>query len=116
MAARQISPRDSMHLATTVDSTTSSPMALARSTLRLEAGRSGRLTSVVFVDGSDFNLPYGAIPDSTGTFTGTLANGDLINAQFEIHGGATIVLVPEPSAFVLFGIGILAIRVSRQLS
>ena len=61
----------------------------------------GEHTSVITVEGSGFNYPYGPIPDESGTLTGMLASGDPINAGFEIYGNASIVLVPEPSTLLL---------------
>jgi len=59
-------------------------------------------TSIVTILGTDFNYPYGAIPDDAGTLTGTLANGDPIDAPFEIHSDASIVLaVPEPNTVIM---------------
>jgi hypothetical protein len=47
--------------------------------------------------------------------TGTLANGDIINNQFQIGDGASIVLVPEPATMVLVGLGgMLAARRRRS--
>jgi hypothetical protein len=68
----------------------------------------GLQNSVITVWGTSFNYPYGAIPDSSGNLTGILASGDPIDAHFEIRSDASIVLVPEPSAAVLFGVGALA--------
>jgi probable HAF family extracellular repeat protein len=61
--------------------------------------------SVVTISGTGFNYPYGEIPDMSGTLTGVLANGDPINASFEIYDNASIVLVPEQAALVLLSIG-----------
>ncbi len=61
----------------------------------------GEHTSVITVEGSGFNYPYGPIPDESGTLTGMLASGDPINAGFEIYSNASIVLVPEPSTLLL---------------
>ncbi len=64
-------------------------------------------STVTFV-GSGFNYPYGEIPDRSGSLTGTLANGDLINVGFDIDSNASIVLVPEPGSFALLGLGLLS--------
>lgn len=69
--------------------------------------------SVVTIHGSGFNYGYGEITNSTGILTGTLANGDLINNRFYVHGNASIVLVPEPAALLLLGLGAVRLR-SRQ--
>ena len=58
--------------------------------------------AILTVVGSGFNLPYGPIAEDSGTLTGTLANGDPINASFRIFSDASIVLaVPEPSSIAL---------------
>jgi len=69
----------------------------------LMAGDStGEHTAVIRVFGSDFNYPYGPLPDEVGTLTGVLSSGESISAPFEIHSGASIVLaVPEPSSLIL---------------
>ncbi len=54
------------------------------------------------VVGSGFNFPYGAITENSGRLTGTLANGDPIDAAFDIYGNASIVLAAaEPSSVAL---------------
>ena len=58
-------------------------------------------SSIITIAGSGFNYAYGEIPDPSGTLTGLLANGDPINADFSIYSDASIVLVPEPSTFIL---------------
>lgn len=71
------------------------------------------------IDGSDFAvngtpIGFGELTsilggDSTNEplrlLTGTLANGDPINNQFQIGHSASILLIPEPTTFLLFGIG-----------
>lgn len=76
----------------------------------------GTHTCVVNISGTGFNYPYGEIPDPSGTLTGTLAGGDPINAAFEIHSEASIVLVPEPSTVVVLLTGglILAAHAYRR--
>lgn len=61
--------------------------------------------SVLTVRGTGFNYPYGTITESAGVLTGTLAAGEPFNNRFTIHDDASIVLVPEPSAFFLLGLG-----------
>jgi len=104
----------------TGDPTWSSLHAGDQSELNLSGGEISRLisgwiwpngepqTAVVTVYGTEFNYPYGPIGDSSGTLTGTLASGDLIDAPFEIYGDASIVLVvPEPASLVALGIAAL---------
>jgi len=71
--------------------------------------------SIVTIEGTGFNYPYGAITNSTGILTGTLANGDLINNHFYVHDNASIVLVPEPATLLLLGLGGLLIRKRRKV-
>jgi hypothetical protein len=71
-------------------------------------------TCVVTIEGSGFNYPYGAIADASGTLTGTLADGTAIDCPFETHGGASIVLVPEPAALSLLALGALAMLRRRR--
>ncbi len=70
--------------------------------------------NVITLSGSGFNYPNGPIPVASGQITGVLANGDPINASFEIHGQASIVLVPEPSTLVLLGTASMAAIFSRR--
>jgi hypothetical protein len=67
----------------------------------LSVGDSQSDTSMIVVFGSGFNYPFGEIVDPAGTLTGTLASGDPIAAVFQINGGSSIVLVPEPSALTI---------------
>jgi len=48
--------------------------------------------------------------DRIRTLTGTLANGDIINTQFQIGNTASIVLIPEPCTLLLLGLGGFCIR------
>ena len=48
---------------------------------------------------------------SSGTLTGTLANGDALNNPFGlIHPGADILFVPEPATVLILGLGSLVLR------
>ena len=81
----------------------------------LRAGRSsGDHTSLITIAGSGFNYPFGEIPDSAGTLTGMLANGDPIDAPFSIYDNASIVLVPEPATLSLLALGGLALLSRRR--
>ena len=61
--------------------------------------------SVVQIFGSGFNFPLGDIVATSGTLTGTLADGTPINVNFGRASTATITL-PEPSALTALGSGI----------
>jgi hypothetical protein len=81
----------------------------------LSAGYSEFDTSMIVVHGSGFNYPLGTILDSAGTLTGRLSNGDPIDADFQIIGNSSILLVPEPGtlAILLIACGLLAGRFRR---
>ncbi|MCK4292480.1 MAG: hypothetical protein KAY65_04740 [Planctomycetes bacterium] len=51
-------------------------------------------TCEVYVYGTNFNYAYGAITDASGILTGTLQSGDLLNANFDIAAGTSIILAP----------------------
>jgi hypothetical protein len=72
--------------------------------------------TVLYVVGSGFNYPLGAIPDASGVLTGVLADGSPIDTSFSIHpgDGHRLVLVPEPSTGLLLGFGLFAMRCSRR--
>ncbi len=55
--------------------------------------------SILTIEGIGFNYPYGVIASSTGRLTGTLSNGDPIDNLFNVHGEASIVLIPAPATF-----------------
>jgi len=61
--------------------------------------------SQLTIYGSGFNYPYGTITGS-GTLTGMLASGELINNDFSTIGNARIVLTPVPSAVILGSLGL----------
>jgi hypothetical protein len=81
----------------------------------LSAGNSESDASMIVVHGSGFNYPFGEILDVTGALTGTLSNGDPIDAEFQIIGDASILLVPEPASctLLLLACGLLAIRLNK---
>jgi hypothetical protein len=56
----------------------------------------GEITSLF--GGNYLNEPYRQL-------TGTLANGDILNNQFQIGEYASITLVPEPTSMLLLGLG-----------
>ncbi len=78
----------------------------------LSAGHSLSDTSTIVVHGSGFNYPLGKILDPAGTLTGTLSNGEVIDADFQIIGNSSILLVPEPGSLtiLLIACGLLAGR------
>jgi hypothetical protein len=78
------------------------------SDMRSGVGR-GYHDSVITVFGTDFNYPYGPIPESSGVLTGVPANGGSIDVTFEIYSDASIVLVPEPCTVVLLAMGVLGL-------
>jgi len=62
----------------------------------LKAGSdTGSHTAVITIHGRGFNYPLGEITVSSGTLTGTLANGDHIKNDFRIYSNASIVLVSD---------------------
>ena len=74
----------------------------------------GMHTCVITVEGSGFNYPDGPIPDAAGTLTGALTDGSAINAPFEIHGGASIILVPEPATLLLLSVAAVTVVLRRR--
>ena len=86
----------------------------------LSAGETATLTiygSNFAIDGS--SVGFGVITSMLGgdygnepyrRLTGTLANGDIINNQFQIGNDAKIVLVPEPTMLLLLGLGAVMLR------
>jgi hypothetical protein len=85
------------------------PAARGASRINIFGGTIGSLTagdiqsdtSMIAVYGSGFNFPFGEIVDPAGTLTGTLANGDPIAARFQINGGSSITIVPEPGTLTI---------------
>jgi len=90
--------------------------------LRLESN------AILALDGSDFAIdenPFsvGEITSLLGSdysqepyrwLTGTLANGDIINNQFQIGNNAKIVLIPEPATLFLLSLGGLILRKRKE--
>ena len=73
--------------------------------------------AVVTIFGNGFNLPFGDITATSGTLTGTLADGAPLNVNFGRASTATITLVPEPPEFVLLvaGAGFLWVLYRRRV-
>ena len=68
----------------------------------------------VAIFGEGFNFPNGEIMDITGTITGTLADGTVLDLDFGRASTATIRLVPEPSTALLLASGLAALAVGRR--
>lgn len=66
--------------------------------------------SNITIYGSEFNYSYGLISVFSGHLTGTLANGDPIDNDFYIYDNASIILMPEPSTLLLFGLGVFMLK------
>jgi len=66
----------------------------------------GTFASDYAVSGTD---PYGNLC-LTGILTGTLTNSDILNNTFYIFDNADITFVPEPTTFLLLGLGGLILR------
>ncbi len=81
-------------------------------------GDGGSVAGIITIIGSNFaingiSVGYGEYSKSnfsSGILTGTLANGDVLNTYFTISGNAAITLVPEPTMFLILGLGGLLIR------
>jgi hypothetical protein len=59
-------------------------------------------------------VPYGDILALAGTLTGTLASGETINIEFNRSPTAIIRLIPEPSTFLLLGLGLVGLGVAER--
>jgi hypothetical protein len=64
-------------------------------------------TSTVNIYGTYFDLGFGAVTLTSGTLTGTLADGTLLNTTFSLDWGGQIVLspIPEPATLLLLSVG-----------
>ena len=75
-------------------------------------------SGVVKFEGTDFTIngisigygQYFATDYATGILRGVLVNGDRLNNRFYIYDNASIILVPEPTAIALLGLGVVAMR------
>ena len=63
------------------------------------------------IDG--ISVGYGQVTASSGWITGTLQNVDSLETAFYTEGSGSIILVPEPAAMGLLGLGGLLLRVRR---
>jgi len=84
--------------------------------------------AILVLDGSDFaidGVPVGLAEitsilrgscsdEPIRRLTGTLANGDMLNNQFQVGGDARIVLVPEPATLLLLCSGLCLVRRFRK--
>ena len=64
--------------------------------------------STIYIYGHDFQIDgipvdYGELDVSGGRLTGTLFYGDYIDNNLDISSTASVILVPEPSTFILLG-------------
>ena len=71
--------------------------------------------SSIYIYGHDFQIDglpvdYGELDVSGGRLTGTLFYGDYIDNNLDISSTASVILVPEPSTFILLGFGGLILR------
>ena len=107
--------------------------AFSESNVEISGGLIGdelnvRDNSLVEIYGSNFavdSIPvgYGQITVGTinelgmltGTLTGILDSGELINNAFNIDPDATIFLVPEPATLLLVGLGALCLRRRKRM-
>ena len=71
-------------------------------------------SSLIVLNGFDFNYGYGYITDTFGIITGTLLSGEIINTSFERFGDAQILLVPEPMTLSLLAFGGLVLLRKRK--
>jgi hypothetical protein len=74
------------------------------------------LQSQLRIRGSNFNYPFGAVPDASGLVTGILADGQPFAFQFARTSEATLILVPEPSAACLAIVGMLLAAAMQRLN
>jgi hypothetical protein len=72
-------------------------------------------TSYIYIEGSGFNYPYGPIPVSSGTLTGTLSDGTPLDVEFG-RASTAVIELPEPSALMALesGIAMLALLYRRH--
>ncbi len=69
----------------------------------------------MFISGSDFNYPLGALADLDGMLTGTLTDGNPFQWKFERDETARIVLVPEPATLpIMLLVGIMLWHLTRK--
>jgi len=71
--------------------------------------------SSICIYGYDFQIDglpvdYGELDVSGGRLTGTLFYGDYMDNNLDISSTASVILVPEPSMFILLGFGRLILR------
>jgi hypothetical protein len=77
----------------------------------------------VIVSGSGFNLPLGEVTALSGTLTGVLTDGTVLNSSFDRCGGGcepphlsagVLTLIPEPSTAALLGLGLVGFAATRR--
>ncbi len=70
-------------------------------------------TAKLVIDGYGFNRPLGFVDDEAGRIEGTLSDGSPFAVDFGRAQGATILLVPEPSAICACLIALLTVCCAR---
>jgi hypothetical protein len=68
----------------------------------------------VNISGAAFNYGLGPVSTTSGTLTGVLDDGTPLNLSFIQTGANEIVLIPEPSTWVLVGLGLSALLLFRR--
>ena len=69
----------------------------------------------IFISGRNFNFPlFEPVQPLEGTLVGTLQDGTSIEWRFRQSETATIMLVPEPSAWLLLVMGLLPWLIDRR--
>ena len=72
--------------------------------------------STIVIDGTGFNHPYGLVESQNDFLTGVLRDGTPIGNPIHRHPGASLVLVPEPSTALLFGMGLIGLAAQRRFT
>ena len=127
-----LSARQSSHVTFSGGTINEYLAAFENSQVTVSGGSIGEIgvddSALLTIEGSDFaidGIPVGYVtltsiygwPYDSEPYrhlTGTLASGELLDNNFRIGGGASIVLTPEPCTLVLLGIGGLLMRSKRR--
>ena len=71
--------------------------------------------ATVFLFGSEFDRPFGAVTDTTGIISGILSDGTSFSYDFQRQSTASIILaVPEPSSSLLLGLVSIGLFLTRS--